>query len=194
MPTGFSFEVQGLDRLLKVFDQLPKQAQREIKSELQVTAKEVRDGAKKDAPADEARLRQSISILETGPTSFEVVAQTFYAGYLEFGTKTKVNIPPGLEGIAGQLKGPVGGEGNPLESIQQWVKRKGIAGTFSVKTRRRLGNKQTKEQQDKQAAFLIWRKIRKFGIKPQPFFFKQIPAAEPRLRQRIANVIKSLIQ
>jgi hypothetical protein len=124
---------------------------------------------------------------------FEVVAQTFYAGYLEFGTKTKTVIPPGLESIAGQLKGPASGQGNPIDALQSWVKRKGIAGTFSTKTRRRLGNKATKEQQDRQAAFVIWQKIKKYGIKPRPFFFTQMKPAEERLRRRLAEIIKSII-
>jgi hypothetical protein len=60
MATGFSFEVKGLDKLLKVFHELPDRAQQELKDELKITSWEIRDGAKKDAPADEARLKQSI--------------------------------------------------------------------------------------------------------------------------------------
>jgi len=194
MATGFSFKVQGLDKLINVFDQLPKRTQKELAEELKFTAGEIKDGAKRDAPADEARLKQSISVANTGPLTFEVVAQSFYAGYLEFGTKTKAVIPPGLESIASQLKGPVGGQGNPIDALQQWVKRKGIAGTFSVKTRRRTGSKTTKDQQDKQVAFLIWQKIKKYGIKPQPYFFTQLKPAEERLRRRIGAIIKSLIE
>jgi HK97 gp10 family phage protein len=193
MAAGFSFTVQGLDRLLKIFNELPKSAQTELGNELDVTAKEIRDGAKKDAPVDEARVRNSISSKKTGPLQFETVAQSFYAGYLEFGTKTKVSIPAGLEDVARSLKGPVTGQGNPLVALQGWVKRKGVAGTYSVKSRRRLGNKQTKEQQDKQVAFLIWQKIRKYGIRPQPFFFKQLPTAEANLKKRLANIISRII-
>jgi HK97 gp10 family phage protein len=179
MATGFSFQVQGLDKLLKVFHELPKETQKELKAELKVTAKEIKDGAKKDAPADESRLKQSISDLETGQMSFEVVAQSFYAGYLEFGTKTRVSIPAGLESIASQLKGPVQGQGSPLEAITAWVKRKGIA---------------SKGNNLKQVAYLIWRHIRKYGINPHPYFFKQMQPAEKRLRARLANIIKSLIE
>lgn len=194
MATGFSFKVQGLDKLISVFDQLPKRTQKELGSELKFTAEEIRDGAKRDAPADEARLKQSISINNTSSLTFEVVAQTFYAGYLEFGTKTKTIIPPGLESIAGQLKGPVGGQGNPIDALQQWVKRKGISGTYSVKTRRRTGSKATKDQQDRHVAFLIWQKIKKYGIKAQPFFFTQLKPAEERLSRRLGAIIKSLIE
>jgi HK97 gp10 family phage protein len=193
MATGFSFQVQGLDKLINIFDQLPKQVQKELSAELQFTGNEIRDGAKRDAPTDEARLKQSISVAETGPLKFEVVAQTFYAGYLEFGTKTKTVIPAGLESVASQLKGPVAGQGTPIDALQAWVKRKGIAGTFSTKTKRRLGSKTTKEQQDRQAAFVIWQKIKKYGIKPRPFFFTQLKPAEERLRRRLAAIIKDII-
>jgi HK97 gp10 family phage protein len=188
MATGFSFQVQGLDKLLKVFDQLPKQVQKELKAELSITAKEIKDGAKKDAPTDEARLKQSITVTEPRNLTFEVVAQTSYAGYLEFGTKTKVSVPAGLESIASQLKGPSSGQGSPIEALTAWVRRKGISGRF-----KRPGSKATKEQQDKQMAYIIWQKIRKYGIKPQPFFFKQMMPAEDRLRRRLVQIINDLV-
>jgi HK97 gp10 family phage protein len=194
MATGFSFKVQGLDNLVKVFNQLPKTVQSELANELDVTAKEIRDGAKKSAPVDEARVRNSISSRKVGPLQFETVAQSFYAGYLEFGTKTKVSVPAGLEDVANSLKGPVSGQGNPIDALQGWVKRKGLAGTYGAKSRRRRGNKATKEKQDRQLAFIIWRHIKKFGIKPQPYFFKQMEPAEDRLRKRLAVIIKSLIE
>lgn len=194
MATGFSFKVQGLDRLISVFNKLPKQVQAELSHELEVTANEIRDGAKKDAPVDESRVRSSISSKKTGSLEFETVAQTFYAGYLEFGTKGNTRVPAGLEDVANSLKGASGGSGNPIEALQGWVKRKGISGRFSTTSRRRLGNKTTKEAEDKAVAFLIWQKIKKHGIKPHPFFFKQLPAAELRLRQRVAAIIKDLIE
>jgi HK97 gp10 family phage protein len=193
MAAGFSFTVQGLDRLLKIFDELPKQVQKELQAELKITAKQIRDGAKKDAPADEARLRSSISVKEPGNLQFEVVAQTSYAGYLEFGTKTKTSIPAGLEDVASQLKGHSSGQGNPIDALQKWVKRKGLAGTYGAKSRRRLGSKVTKEKQDRQVAFIIWQQIRKYGIKPQPFFFKQMMPAEEGLRRRLSAIINQMI-
>lgn len=191
MATGFSFEVKGLDKLLKVFHELPERTQQELKDELKITSWEIRDGAKHDSPADETRLRQSISTKETGATSFEVVAQTFYAGYLEFGTKTYTSIPSGLEDIAAQLKGPAGGQGSPLEAITEWVIRKRIAAKFT-KTGR-VSKAKSAIANQKWVAFLIWQKIKKYGIRPHPYFFKQMQPAEERLRQRLVNIIKSLI-
>lgn len=193
MATGFSFTVQGLDKVLGVFNKMPVTVQRELSNELKVTAAEIRDGAKKDAPTDEARLKQSISSRQINVTSFDIVAQYSYAGYLEFGTKTKVSIPAGLESVASQLRGPSGDpQTNPLAALKAWVKRKGLASTYSVKTQRRTKSR-SEAALTKQIAFLIWRHIRKFGIKPQPYFFKQLKIAEPKLRQRLANVIKRIL-
>lgn len=191
MATGFSFEVKGLDKLLKVFHELPERTQEELKNELKITSWEIRDGAKRESPADETRLKNSITVTDPGELKFEVVAQTFYAGYLEFGTKTYTNIPPGLEDIASQLKGPVGGQGSPLEAITEWVIRKRIAAKFT-KTGR-ISKAKSAIANQKWVAFLIWQKIKKYGIKPHPYFFKQMQPAEERLRQRLANIIKSLI-
>ena len=193
MATTFPFQVNGLDKILALFDQLPKRLQRELYAELKVAAKEIRDGAKKDAPVDERRLTQSITDKEVSKTQFEVVAQSLHAGYQEFGTKSKTVIPAGLESIARGLKGPGAGSGSLYEAILGWVKRKGVAGRFSVKTRRRLGNKASKEAEDKTAAYLISKSIYKYGIKPRPYFYKQIPPVEKRLRQRVANMIQQAL-
>lgn len=192
MAAGFSFEVKGLDRLLKIFNQLPQQVQSEMGAELEITANEIRDGAKRDAPVDEARVRNSISTQKNSITEFTTVAQSSYAGYLEFGTKTYVSVPAGLEDVAGSLKGPGEGSGNPYEALQGWVKRKGIAGTYSIKTKR-LSKSKKSQDNIKMIAFIIWRHIKKFGIKPHPFFFKQLPEAESKLKQRVANIIKQII-
>ena len=72
-------------------------------------------------------------------------------------------------------------------------KEKRISRSISVKTRRRLGNKATREKENKQIAFLIWRKIKREGIKPHPFFFKQMGPAEAKLKQRVAAIIQDII-
>lgn len=186
MATGYSVKVQGLDKLLSLFNKLPKQVQSELGAEIKTTSNEFRDAAKAAAPVDESRLRSSISVKKVSESEYDVVAQTFYAPYLEFGTKSKTVIPPGLEGFAAQFKGPAGqGHGNPLEAIEAWVKRKGLA---SKRMKGRIGRPNYRA-----AAWLIWRHIKRFGIKAQPYFFKQLPTAEKNLKERAANVIKKVI-
>lgn len=189
---AFVMKVQGLDRLQSIFKRLPKEVQTDLDNELEATATEIESAAKREAPKDEVRLANSISKKKNGILKYSVVAQTAYAGFQEFGTKTYVDVPPGLEGVANSLKGSSAGSGNPLEAITKWVKRKGIAGTFSVKTRKQSRSKASIAN-IKQVAFLIWRKIRKFGIKPKKYFFKHVEPAQKRLTTRFANVIKKYL-
>ena len=193
MATVFPFKINGLEKILALFDQLPKRVQRELYNELKITAAEIRDAAKKAAPKDEAQLIRSITSKEVSKTEFDVVAQSLHAGYMEFGTKSSAVIPAGLESIAAGLKGPGGGTGNPIDALEAWVKRKGVAGRFSTKTRRRLGSATTKDSENRQAAFLIWRKIKKRGLRPRSYFYKQVAPAETKLKQRIANIIQQII-
>lgn len=192
MPAGFTVRVDGLERLFKVFDKLPKDAQRELKAEIKATAWEMRDAAKRDAPVDEHRLANSISTRDAGPVKFDVVAQTFYAGYMEFGTKSRTSIPPGLEGIAAQFKGsPPGQQGSGFQAILEWTKRKQIAATYTPSGR--VSKSRNAQAMVRSVAWLIWRSIKKYGVHPHPFFFKQVPDGEKALKERAANLIKRII-
>lgn len=189
---AFVMKVQGLDRLQRIFTRLPKQVQTDLDDELQDTANEIEVAAKKEAPKDEVRLANSISSKKEGILKYGVVAQTAYAGYLEFGTKSKYRPQPGLDAVASSLKGATGSSGNPLEAIEKWVKRKGIAGIYSVKTRK-LSRSRESLANIKQVARRIWFSIWKYGIRAQPFFFKHVAPAEQRLKSRFANVIKKYL-
>jgi len=58
------------------------------------------------APVDHGFLRSSIKAARLGSASWKVVAQKFYAAYMEFGTGTTVEIPQGLEAYAKQFMAP----------------------------------------------------------------------------------------
>lgn len=189
---GFKLKVEGMDRVQKVFYKLPGQAQKELSAEIQVTANEIRDAAKLAAPKDMARLQNAISSKKVGPLKFETSAQTTYAAYVEFGTKKKVQVPPGLESVARQFKGPAPGQGDPVKALEGWVKRKGFAGAYNVRTRRLSRGKNSLEN-IREAARRLWFYIRRYGINPQPYFFKQMAPAERKLKNRVANVISKLI-
>jgi len=190
---GATVQIQGLEKILDLLGQLPKRAQRAILAELKVTADEIANNAKRDAPADQGRTRGSISVAAI-PGGYQDVVQNDYAAYMEFGTKGSVQIPAGLQSFAATFRGKGTPTGDPLKALEAWVKRKGIAGRYSTKTKRRLGNSASKAAEDKRVAYLIWRKIKKYGVKPHPFFFKQIPPAEARLKNKLAQVIQQLIQ
>lgn len=105
MAAGFSFKMEGLDKLQKKLDRLPKSLTAEIKGELEAGARTIERNAKTQVPVDTGRLKNAISMFQVGPITFEIVAQTNYAAYVEFGTGTKVNVPAGLEDYAIQFKG-----------------------------------------------------------------------------------------
>lgn len=66
----------------------------------------------------------------------------------------------------------------PLEPLIYWVKRKRLAGTYSIKTQRRLGSRATQMKQDIALARAVQAKIARHGTRAQPFFR---PAVEESL-------------
>jgi len=67
----------------------------------------------------------------------------------------------------------------------------GLTGTYSVKTRRRTGNKLNQFAEDYSAAWPIAMSILKNGVSPHPFFFKQMAILWP---QFIRNVEAGIAQ
>jgi phage gpG-like protein len=54
---------------------------------------------------DTGRLKNAITQKKISKLNYEIVAQTNYAAYVEFGTGGLVDIPQGLEAYAAQFKG-----------------------------------------------------------------------------------------
>lgn len=190
----FKVKITGMAGLKAEFASMAVELPKIVDGEMQSMAQEWVRLAKTDAPADQAALRGAISYLKND-NRYEIVAQTFYAPFMEFGTKGKYRPIPGTEQIATQFKGYKGGDFmDLLRNIVRWVKRKGITGTYSVKTRRRTGNKINQLAEDYSAAWPIAISILKYGINPHPFFFKQMHIVWPQMirniEMRIANVSK----
>lgn len=190
MAQGLSIKVEGLDAILKRLNQFPVKLQAQIKGELKLAAEEVKRNAVKDATGDTGKLRQSIVVNHETGVSSTVNVQAGYGGYIEWGTKKKTRVPVEISAYAAQFKGktssPTGLTLN--DAILAWVKRKGIGG---IKTKSGKTSKSANSQkQQKQVAFLIARKIFKEGIKPRPFFFKNVFATRDRLVQRIRELVK----
>jgi hypothetical protein len=64
----------------------------------------MRNKAVRDVPVDTGLLKNSIQVYQAGKFTFELVAQKEYAPYVEFGTKSSVRVPKGLEKYALQFK------------------------------------------------------------------------------------------
>ena len=172
--------VIGLDDLKARINTASKDIQAEVDAELEAAAMNFVELAKKDLAAqggDRGTLLRSISYTKSAPSVFTVSANTFYAPFIEFGTKTKFNPYPGTEEFAAQYRGAKGeGTLSLIEAIKGWVKRKGIA----------------KGKEADKAAYLIARSIYKKGISPKPFFFKQITPVRNKLVARVTNLLNGI--
>ena len=195
----FKVTITGMAGLKAEFASMSKELPDIVSGELETMSQEWVKLAKTDAPADQGALRGSITYYPAGPMKYEIVAQKFYAPFMEFGTKGKYTPIPGTEAIAAEFKGYKGGDFMELlRMIVRWVKRKGITGTYSVKTRRRTGNKVNQIAEDYSAAWPIAMSILKNGVNPHPFFFKQMHIVWPQMvrnvESRIAQVSKVKVE
>lgn len=191
-------EIKGLDSLLKKFETLEKDVQSNIDNELTASASNVSNEAKRLAPIDESRLRGSIVADTNAPLLKKVTANIFYAPYIEFGTKKKVKVPTGLESYAAGFKGKAGrGDFEQfVDSIEAWMKRKGIKAATQIEFVNRGGLKKAKKRSSlsqaiaqRQLARHIALRIMQNGIAPQPFFFKPFFDETPLLISRLKKII-----
>ena len=194
---NMAVKVIGLDRITRRLKELPEGATKAVTDELIAGANDIRNDAIARVPVDEGLLKNSIVVNRPpGKSGAEVVVNAVYGGYVEFGTGKKVRVPSRYQAIAQQVKqqGKRGDINDFVKSMMGWVRRKGLAGTYSVKTKRRLGNKAQKESQDlKLAKFLVF-KILQNGIKAQPFFFPAFERNEKKIfdaaRRALSNYIR----
>lgn len=185
-------KIEGLKGLKAKLNKRTAEIKSMVGMELQESANTMANGAVADAPVDQGLLKAQISVKKVDQLNYEVVSPNFYSPYLEFGTKTYVQVPAGLEEVASKFRGksPHGGSVDELFlAIIDWVKRKGLSGRYSVKTKRRQGSKNEQLSEDYDIAFPIVRAILKKGIKPQPFFFKQLAGEKEALLKRVKEIL-----
>lgn len=75
----------------------------------------------------------------------------------------------------------------PIEPIMQWVKRKRLSGSYSIKTHDRIGNKSKQFDEDRQLAFMIARSIAKKGTKGLKFFDIALKQAWPMIEKEVQS-------
>ncbi len=146
---------------------LPKTVQSEVNRNVQDAAEMWEEFAVADAPSDQGLLRQSIAAVKVEDGIWDVVSPQEYSAYVEWGTRTKVNVPADLQSYAQQFKGSGSGGGNAREIIYAWCKRKGIP---------------------EEAWGAVFNAIMIKGITPHPFFFIQRPRVEAFLIQNIKEI------
>ncbi len=190
---SLTLTIKGLGKADLEIKNFTKEIEKQVNNEFFDFGQSVVNDAKKAAPVDEGRLRQSISFSKEN-LKVSVSANVDYAAYIEFGTKKFAakyvsTLPADWQTYASTFKGKGGGGFTKFfYTILQWVQRKGLATTFSVKTRKR-SNSRANIQNEYNVAYAIAINILREGIRPQPFL---IPAYEKNKIILINNLKKNL--
>jgi len=170
----------------------PAKITNEVGAECEDAAKLFVRQAKRDAPKNEGQLIGGISYTKIDSLTFEVVSAAKHSPYMEFGTKGNYQPYPGTEEYAAQFKGKGSGDYYDfLNSILDWVKKKGLHHVTNSYTGKRVGGKAAKENLLTLASAIAFSILRK-GVKPHPFFFKQISSVRQKFINRIERVLKSI--
>ena len=192
---GIFFDVSGVDVLMGKLNKMSERIQNDVLDEFNASALNIQTNAKKYAPVNIGTLRNSIQLKEDltkGKLVYTIGSKLSYAPYIEFGTGGKVTIPAGYEQFASQFKGGKGGTfAQLLKALMEWVKRKGIVGTYSVKTGRRTGNKSIQQKQNESAAYAIALSILRKVLRPQPFLIPAYEQEIPKLKTNIKRILNA---
>lgn len=86
---AFSLNVVGLDKLLKRMETIPVEVKEQVYAEVEATSYDIAARAKSGVPKDMGQLLNAITVKPINESTYEVVAQKFYAPYVEFGTGAK---------------------------------------------------------------------------------------------------------
>jgi HK97 gp10 family phage protein len=119
-------------------------------------------------------LKQSMYVDLTG-TDFALVGnRAEYAGYVEFGTGKRVNVPPEFSGIASKVRSRgTKSFKEGLQAIKDWCKRLGI---------------------DVKAAFPIFMSILRTGVRPRPFMYPAYKMGIRYMDKESKKVLKKLVK
>jgi hypothetical protein len=162
--------------------------------EMNASALTIEKSAKRLAPGNFGKLRQSIKHNIGEPLMKSVYSDLHYAPYVEFGTGKKVFklknggvVDSKYRAYAAQFKGKGKGDYYDfLQAILLWVQRKKLAQRTNATTGRR-----STSQKDllRTAETVAWH-ILKNGIPAQPFLIPAYEEEKPKLLKRIRNLFK----
>lgn len=99
-----SITLKGFDAYAKRLKNAPSKLLQEADLEASAAAINIEKDAKNRAPHDLGALRASINHAKLGEGHYEVTASVNYAAYVEFGTRSRVDVPPDLTEYALQFK------------------------------------------------------------------------------------------
>jgi HK97 gp10 family phage protein len=194
MADNISLNISGLDKVFASLNKLSDKIKTEVALEMNSSALNIQSNAKRNAPVNMGTLRNSIALteqIEAGKLTYTVGSKLNYAPYIEFGTGGKVDTQ-GYDSFAMQFKSKGGGTFKELvKALMEWVNRKGITGTYSIKSQKRTGNKAKNAKQDQSVAYAIALSIIKKGLRPQPFLIPAYESEKPKLLKKINDIIRN---
>jgi hypothetical protein len=194
MAKGITIDIRGLKDLQKRVGGIAPAILDNVDKAMHLAAGDFVNRAVNDAPVDEGVLRNGISFKRVAQLEYEVVSAAFYSPYIEWGTKSKAEVPSDLQAYANQFRGK-GKAGNSFfESILAWVHRTGITARYSIKTRQKMNSTKADKEREYQAAMAIYYSILKKGIKPQPFFFQQRAPVYKALQAELPKAVKKAMK
>lgn len=169
MGDSFDMNFADLERFNQRLVFLPDEMVKVVDIELKDGAAAIASEAKQRAPGVFGFLRQGIGSGKTGYLEYEVYSNQMYSAYVEFGTRSKVEVPTELQAYASQFMGSPGASAlSAKEAIFKWCERKGI---------------------DKNLWYPIYVNIMTYGSKPHPFFFPAYYRIKPIIENRILQAV-----
>jgi HK97 gp10 family phage protein len=189
-----NIKLTGFDKAEKNIEKISKDASLKAKVALVDFGTKVETEAKRNAPADEGKLRSSInSKFDQRKFTVSITVATDYAAYQEFGTRKFAaayvgTLPQEWKAYAATFKGKTGGNMNDfIQAIMAWVDRKGI-GADTTKSGNISRSASSLEKQQ-QAAYWIAINILQNGIKPKKFLYEAVKNNLPKLQTDFNNII-----
>jgi len=150
--------------------QAPVKVAKAMDAQVAISANYIANGARNRSPHNEGRLRASINAAPEKPGDWRVTVGVDYAAYMEFGTKSKVQIPSGLQTYAAQFQGK-GAPGDAKKTIFRWCEQHGIP---------------------QSAWYAVYIKIIVFGVRAQPFLFPSVEEERPKFYERVKKALNEI--
>jgi hypothetical protein len=170
MKDGIGISTQELNRFKKQVDSFNAKKTLKLQQVTELAVRNIVAEAQRNVPGYQGRLRSSLRpVMAPNKLSGKAWTNVFYAPYVEFGTKSKVQIPSELANMASQFKGSGGGTFDEfMEQITKWVKKKGMP---------------------ESAAYPVAMKILKYGIKAQPYLYPAFKGEIPKYINAIKRIM-----
>lgn len=203
MADGIKISISNLQEVKSSIAGLLPEVQAKVSKFLNKHALAVATKAKQKVPKDEGTLANAISADTSRPLEKHIAANAPYAAFVEFGTGKYAaqyvsSLPSDWQTYAAQFKGQKGPGtfDDFVRNIAEWIGRKGIYadtalhGTYSVKTKRRTGNKAANKEADLSLAYIIARSIMINGIQAQPYLYPAYQEQVPLIIKDLPNLFK----